>query len=210
MYQVFDFLNVIEQDIVNVPMDAYEMADIFQEQLEDYGIEVTTMSAGDVLEDDMVTCNGYYDPSEWDEKENIELVLVVKDEDKIVNINSENWSLFIHQVCQTLQHEMIHRDQYTKKQGMPSPYLHNLQGMTEDQKHICYLSDPDEIDAYSNDLVLDLLRFYSYPDALNRLRTYKRITQEESPIICDYIDTFGAHSETVKLLVKKAIKRLEQ
>ena len=45
--------------------------------------------------------------------------------------------------------------------------------------------------------------------AYARLREYKQIRQDESPIFCEYIDTFGWNSETVHILVKKALKRLE-
>ena len=81
--------------------------------------------------------------------------------------------------------------------------------MTEEQKKIVYLSDPDEIDAYANDVALDLLKKYTYMEAYARLREYNKIRQDESPIFCDYVDTFGWNSDVVRLIVKKALKRLE-
>jgi hypothetical protein len=106
---------------------------------------------------------------------------------------------------------MIHREQNQKRfynRGGESRPIYD-QHLSEEDKQIVYLSDPDELDAYSNDVKLDLLKHYSYMGAYARSREYKKIKQDESPIFAEYVDTFGWNSETVHTLVKKALKRLE-
>jgi hypothetical protein len=212
-------LKKIQPQIVNQPLYADEIQAIFHEQFEELGVEVTTHPYGDEIGENQVTASGYFEAQEWDFEEfmdpvdliNIELQLILHNEDRPICINNTDWLFLKHQVEQTIAHEMIHRDQSKKrfivKGGESYPIYDDH--LSEEDKRIVYLSDPDEIDAYANDIALDLLRGYTYMQAYARLREYNKITQEESPILCEYIDTFGWNSETVHTLLKKALKRLE-
>ena len=213
----------IKAYMLNMPLYADEIQRKFEEVFSPLGIDVTFMTCEDIPPNS-VTANGFFDESEmeFDHEEyegfqfeggvvNIELELVFNNEDEPITINNKDWQFLEHQITQTLEHEMIHRHQAEKRFDMngdkPMPLYYD--GMTEEQKKIVYLSDPDEIDAYANDVALDLLKHYTYMAAYARLREYKKIRQDESPIFCDYVDTFGWNSEIVHLLVKKALKRLE-
>ena len=203
-------LQLLRAKCVGRPLFAEEYQQAFQEQFFEFGIDVTTHPYGDDIGINQITANGYF--SSWDQEEgedtDIELVLVLNSEDRVITINSSDWEFLEHQVTQTLAHEMIHREQAKQRIGteyMPAFTNH----MDEEQKRIVYLSDPDEIDAYANDVALDLLCHYTYMGAYGRMREYKKIRQDESPIFCEYIDTFGWNSMTVRVLVKKVLKRLE-
>lgn len=211
-----NLLKRVKTQMVGNPLYADEIQAIFQEQFDPLGVEVTTYPYGDDIGRNQITANGYFDATEMEMEDplidcvltDIELVLVLNNEDDPITINNKDWKFLEHQVTQTLEHEMIHREQAKKRIGkncMPIYHQH----MDEEQKRIVYLSDPDEIDAYANDVALDLLCHYTYMGAYARLREYKQIRQDESPIFCEYIDTFGWNSETVHILVKKALKRLE-
>lgn len=212
-----DLLKRVKTQMVGNPLYADEIQAIFQEQLDPLGVEVTTYPYGDDIGMNQITANGYFDATELELEEeldidavlvDIELVLVLNSEDDPITINNKDWKFLEHQVTQTLEHEMIHREQAKKRIGADFMPIYNQQ-MDEEQKRIVYLSDPDEIDAYANDVALDLLLHYTYMGAYARLREYKQIRQEESPIFCEYVDTFGWNSDTVHLIVKKALKRLE-
>lgn len=212
-----DLLKRVKTQMVGNPLYADEIQQIFQEQLDPLGVEVTTYPYGDDIGMNQITANGYFDATELELEEeldidavlvDIELVLVLNSEDDPITINNKDWKFLEHQVTQTLEHEMIHREQAKKRIGADFMPIYNQQ-MDEEQKRIVYLSDPDEIDAYANDVALDLLLHYTYMGAYARLREYKQIRQEESPIFCEYVDTFGWNSDTVHLIVKKALKRLE-
>ena len=209
----------IAEQMVGVPLYADEIQHLFQKELEPLGVEVTTYPYGDEIGQNQITSNGYFSAQEWDidgididiDLENIELMLVVNDEDKPICINNTDWQFLAHQVEQTIAHEMIHRDQSRKrfiKKGNSSYPIYD-EHLSEADKRIVYLSDPDEVDAYSNDIAMDLLKHYTYMGAYARLRSYRRIKQDESPILAEYVDTFGWNSEIVHTIVKKALKRLE-
>lgn len=210
-------MNIAPQ-MINTPRYADEIKAIFTEQFEDLGVEVTTYPLDEIGEN-QITSSGFFEAQEWDFEEfddpidliNIELQLIMHSEDQPICINNTDWQFLAHQVEQTIAHEMIHRDQSRKrfivKGGESYPIYDDH--LSEEDKRIVYLSDPDEIDAYANDVALDLLKRYTYMAAYARLREYKKITQEECPILCEYIDTFGWNSDTVHTLLKKALKRLE-
>jgi hypothetical protein len=211
-----DLLKRVKTQMVGQALYADEIQAIFQEELDPLGVEVTTHPYGDDIGANQITANGYFDETELEMEDplieavlvDIELVLILNNEDRPITINNKDWKFLEHQVTQTLEHEMIHREQAKKRIGANYMPIYN-QHMDEEQKRIVYLSDPDEIDAYANDVALDLLLHYTYMGAYARLREYKQIRQEESPIFCEYVDTFGWNSETVHILVKKALKRLE-
>jgi hypothetical protein len=182
------------------------MASLFQKHLIEYGVEVSVISVPE-LPDGYVAAGGFFDWGEWDDDVNIELVLMVKDENKPITINITRWEYLEHEVLQTLEHEMIHRGQMMKRCGLevlPS-YPADL---SEEQERIIYLSDPDELDAYANDVFLDLLRTYNYLGIALKLQEYSKITEKESPMLYEYVELFGADSDLVKRIVKKVIKKV--
>jgi HEAT repeat protein len=110
-------------------------------------------------------------------------------------------------MIQTLEHEIIHREQIESRGGFVVLPKY-IEGMTAEQKRIVYLSDPDEIDAYANDIALDLLETYTTYGAALVLTNYSSVTEEDSPILYEYVELFGADSDTVKSIIKKALKRV--
>ena len=203
-------LQLLKTKCVGRPLFADEYQAYFQEQFLEFGIEVSTHPYGNEIGKNQITANGYFSSYDLEEEEDtdIELVLVLNSEDQTITINNSDWDFLEHQVRQTLEHEMIHREQATQRLGTDIMPIFT-QHMDDEQKRIVYLSDPDEIDAYANDVALDLLCHYTYMGAYGRMREYKKIRQDESPIFCEYIDTFGWNSMTVRVLVKKVLKRLE-
>ena len=83
-----------------------------------------------------------------------------------------------------------------------------MENLTDAQKRIVYLSIPDEIDAYANDVALDLLQIYNRTQAAKRLLNWPTILVSESAIFCEYMDLFGPNSDIVKVIVKKTLKRM--
>jgi len=196
----------IEKEVVGIEMDGYDLASIFTEHLEEFGVEVSIHSIEEIPSG-FASSNGYFNSFEWEEEINIELALLVHDEEEEQTINKESWEFLRHQVQATIEHEMIHREQIQKRNGLVSMPLYE-KGMTEKQKRIIYLSDPDEIEAYANDVCLDLRRTYTCYGAVLKLQEYGKIKKEDSPILHEYVTLFGPRSEIVKSIVKKAVKTL--
>ena len=150
-------LQLLKTKCVGRPLFADEYQAYFQEQFLEFGIEVSTYPYGNEIGKNQITANGYFCSQDLEEEEDtdIELVLVLNSEDQTITINNSDWDFLEHQVRQTLEHEMIHREQATQRLGTDIMPIFT-QHMDDEQKRIVYLSDPDEIDAYApvlNDIV---------------------------------------------------------
>jgi hypothetical protein len=196
----------IKKQVLNIPLTIEEFASVVRSEVDDLGVEVSIQYVNDFPKGKM-SANGYFNSYDWEYKQNIELELITSDEEDTININIDNWNFLAHQMVQTLEHEIIHRDQITKRQGfvvLPE----YIDGMTPEQQRIVYLSNPDEIDAYANDIVLDLLETYTTFGAALVLSNYSSVTEEESPILYEYVELFGTNSDIVKSIVKKTLKKV--
>jgi hypothetical protein len=194
----------IKKQVVNIPLTYNDFVEIVQKEFIDMGIEVT-LNAVDNFPKNESAVNGYFNTYEWEDFENIELVLIVSSESNSITINSDSWNFLEHQMAQTVEHELIHREQTIKRSGF-QPITLYPSGACEEQMRIIYLSDPDEIQAYANDIVLDLKKLYTNHGVCKRLTNYSDVTAKESPILVEYITLFGEDSATVKEVVKKALK----
>ncbi len=196
----------IKKQVLNIPLTIEEFASVVRSEVDDLGVEVSIQYVNDFPKGTM-SVNGYFNSYDWGYKQNIEFILITSDEEDTININIDNWNFLAHQMVQTLEHEIIHRDQITKRQGfvvLPE----YIDGMTPEQQRIVYLSNPDEIDAYANDIVLDLLETYTTFGAALVLSNYSSVTEEESPILYEYVELFGTNSDIVKSIVKKTLKKV--
>jgi hypothetical protein len=196
----------IKKQVLNIPLTVEEFASVVRSEVDDLGVEVSVQYANGFPKD-TVSTNGYFNPYDWEYDYNIELELITSDEEDTININIDNWDFLAHQMIQTLEHEIIHRNQITKRQGfvvLPE----YIEGMSTEQERIIYLSNPDEIDAYANDVALDLLEVYTTQGACLKLSKYTYITKEESVVFNEYMELFGANSDIVKTIVKKALSKI--
>ena len=195
--------------IMDVPMSGEDIVEILQVQFEDMGVEVS-LTDDSSLPVNTASCNGYFYHQDWNSESNIELEVVVRDTNDVIIINNNAWEFLQHEIIQTLEHEIIHREQTIARAGF-QPKIHfqsHMENLTEEQKRIVYLSIPDEIDAYANDVALDLLQIYNRTKACERLLNWPTILESESPIFCEYMDLFGPNSDIVKVIVKKTLKRM--
>jgi hypothetical protein len=99
---------------------------------------------------------------------------------------------------------MIHREQLINRVGVELPIV-SQEGLNYKQKRIAYLSNPDEVGAYANDVVLDLSELYTKHGTSLRLWHYETITEKESPILYEYMSLFGKDSKVVNAIVSKAV-----
>lgn len=199
-------LESIKKQVLNKNITVEEFASVVRNEVDELGVEVTVQYVNDFPVNAM-SANGYFNSYDWDIKQNIELELITSDEADFININIDNWDFFEHQMRQTLEHEMIHREQTINRNGV-NILPEYLEGMTDEQKRIVYLSNPDEIGAYANDIVLDLLATYTRLGASAILSDPITITEKESPILFEYVELFGAGSVIVKEVVSIAMDKI--
>jgi hypothetical protein len=131
----------------------------------------------DQLLDDEYAVSGLYRP----ETDKVIIIFHINKKRKIVDINEEEWVDFKFLLSQTLQHELIHRFQYSKRdeeydvtEEIDYRYFDEI---SEDEE-IDYLKDSDEIEAYSHDIAMEILFHYKKHnphDVLKRIEKTRKV-----------------------------------
>lgn len=122
-------------------------------------------------------------------------------------ITESFWSEFKFKFMQLLLHETIHRNQFIAREGIFESKKYRLhKNPTEDQK---YLSDTDEIDAYSHDIALEILNYYKKHKKTDIFSSFYKKRKLESLSI--YKKTFKNTNWTkiYRKLVKKSYKWID-
>jgi hypothetical protein len=122
----------------------FELKKNLQELFKSFNLIVTIYNT---QEDSEYILGASYD-SESDE---IEMDIFLDKNSVDFSLKEDGWRSFRFKVSQILQHELIHREQYRRK-AVDNGYIHS------DEK--LYLSNPDEIDAYSHDIAMEIVYFY--------------------------------------------------
>lgn len=153
--------------------------------------------------------NGYYDPE--DDRQGdcpIELVITHNFPKDHIWYPTHVTELLV-QIFDTVVHELRHQGQYRKRKFR--------QTLPRENTHKEYLSDPDEIDAYSVSITCELvrslgatraIRYLHNPETVSRLRLGGNYV---SPSLSMYCGEFTTTSNPViKRLVKKVYTRLRK
>lgn len=116
-----------------------------------------------------LTVGGFYDPSE--KERDIEIYLVFRKEDKTVDYSEIEVRLMIDEIFKTYVHEKIHRSQY-RKRDLDYGRQYRLRGDVGDEElsaELRYYGDPDELDAYAHESVLEA-RLYNMSHTLEKYK----------------------------------------
>jgi hypothetical protein len=104
--------------------------------------------------------------------------------DKVFTLKESDWKLFKFVLIQNLQHELVHKKQFSSRPITNWYKCHRIESkgpfhMLEER---VYLSDIDEIEAFAHDLALEIQFYYpgrkiieilSRPSRFRKLYTYK-------------------------------------
>lgn len=105
-------------------------------------------------------------------------------------LNRLDYEHFIFLMSQTIQHETIHRDQWQLRPPVEGPVTVELREPRATKKQEKeYLGDPDEIDAYAHDMVLEMKYYYPGQDLFSLLKQINKLKK---------IDTFKYYKRTFK------------
>lgn len=110
------------------------------------------------------------------------------------SLSDKEWKLFRFKIGQVIQHELIHREQYKKKK------IESFYSISNERS---YLSNPDEIDAYSHDIAMEILYFY---DESQKYEIIRNISQKKE------VESYRMYENTFKnsnweLIRRKLIKK---
>lgn len=174
----------------------------------DLEIKLTTVR-DKTLNDEIFYANGYYDPE--DDKDGdrcIELIIThnfVKDRLWYTDAVKQ----LLIQVFDTVVHELRHQRQYRKR--------HFKMGADRGTGYKEYLADPEEVDAYSISIAIELCRSMgktralSYLHNIEKLSRYKIKNNFVSPCLTSYLGEFpDIDDPIIKELSKKVYVRLKK
>ncbi len=179
-------------------------------EFKDHYLEIKVTTIRDKhLNDEIFYANGYYDPTEDEEGERcIELVIThnfVKD--RIWYPDAVKQLLI--QVFDTVVHELRHQRQYRKR--------HFKMGKDRGTGYKDYLADPEEIDAYSISIAIELCRSLGKTRALRYLHNIDKLSRFKinnnfvSTALAAYRAEFpNSNDPIVKELAKKIYVRLKK
>ena len=122
------------------------------------------------------TCSGIYDYTK--KKQPIEIVLHFHEGNRCFNFTRRAWREFKFLLSQVLQHELIHKSQYSYRAELTGGgvclYYDIKGGAKSDKEMMDYLAELDEIDAYAHDIAMEILEYYPTVDPYEVLRTINR------------------------------------
>jgi hypothetical protein len=165
-------------------------------------IKSTRMTALDCEE---FYVNAYYDPEEDSQREVPIEIIIYHNFDTDIDWDTKHITELLIQIFDAIVHEFKHQRQSRKRKFKTYWYYES------------YLDDPDEIDAYSLSIAIELCRRLGkyralrYMRQLNSLSRLKLQDQLVSPNLHAYIVQFGPMpNPIIKLLAKKIYIRLQK
>jgi hypothetical protein len=142
------------------------------------------------------TIGGFYDPSHEFGEQDIEMYLIFNyvDVDKKFFLEEWNTKVLIDELFTTLAHEKRHRYQF-KCRGFNYGAPYKMKGTIDDEElasEIAYYGDPDEVDAYAQEAVIE-----------------NRLGREETTM-AKYRELFDKHDKKVYNRFLKKYYRFDQ
>lgn len=157
----------------SVPLE--QVLESVQAALKPFGIRVYLIPDETLTRPDFI-CSGTYDFQK--KRQPIDIVLHFNEGNRCFNFTDKSWRNFSFLLSQVVQHELIHKCQYSYRQNMEDGgstlYYDIKAGEKSDKEHMDYLAELDEIDAYAHDIALEILHHYPTTDPYEVLRTINR------------------------------------
>lgn len=222
--EIDELINQAGSSILGKELSPKKIAKIFQRRLRPrYGVTINAEIPISGLEPNNMNVNGYFDMSNWDKKNNIEIVIAYhKDNENGLLVGPEDWKPLSFRIKQTLMHELIHRAQYTQRDGFDPDIesdivrvVRRYQNTPEDNQR-AYLSDNDEVEAHAHDIALELRNSLSSAKEIKTvLRNFSKIPQspQKSPSLSLWV--YGKYFKrnpshpVVKTVLRKTYRYLQ-
>ncbi len=200
-----DLMSDLKKDLIGIPRNKNEIAEIIGKVVsEKFRTDILTCDANEVDIGD-INFSAYYD-YELDSMNRpcIQVYFVFNPLDKALIIDDDLFNNVVKRLCDTISHEQIHQRQYRSR------YWEDTYNVDIDDP-VSYLSNKDEIDAYSYNIANELLDYTNHQNVLTILAEASKITIEQSVNLWVYVNLFGgANNPTIKRLLKKVIKVLPE
>ena len=193
----------LKKDLIGIPRTKNEIAEIVGKLIsETFRTDILICDANEVDIGDL-NFSAYYD-YELDSMNRpcIQVYFVFNPLDNTLIFDEELFNNVVKRLCDTISHEQIHQRQYRSR------FWEDTYNVDIDNP-VSYLSNKDEIDAYSYNIANELLDYANHQNVLTILTEASKITVEQSVNLWVYVNLFGgANNPTIKRLLKKVIKVL--
>jgi len=169
------------------------------------GLELKLSSVRDkTLLQEVFYANGYYDPEDDKDQECPFEVIITHNFPKDHVWYPEHATLLLIQIFDTVVHELKHQRQYRKRKYKTF--------VERDDSHEEYLADPDEIDAYSISIAIELCRSLGRIRALRYLNNIEKISRFKlhGQFVSPSLSMYSVHKPLLKRLSKKVYVRLKK
>lgn len=174
---------------------------IIENNFHQYHVKVNIIPSFKDIDLDLVVFGGAYD----EETDLIELDLfVTATENDTIYIPESFLSEFKFKFMQLLMHELIHRNQFISRDGISESRKYKVHKNPSDEQD--YLSDCDEIDAYSHDIALEILNFYKNHEKSDIFSNFYKKRKLESLSIYKKAFKNTNWTKIYRKLVKKSYK----
>lgn len=134
-------------------------------------VQIHPLECMDFLDTHFIVIGGSYD----EDTNYIHLDFYTSNYDNdFIEVKLEFWNQFSFELSQTIQHEMVHRDQNKNRSSDFISKIYKFEKNGDSERE--YLSNCDEIDAYSHDIALEVYHFYKkkkYSDVFSKISRKK-------------------------------------
>ena len=168
-----------------------ELVEVLQVWVKEYHAKVTTTMT-EKQEPGAITVHGMCDLHIEQDSCEIELGLITHPDTVSVLFDTKMTKSFVFEFVQVLQHELIHADQYEKRDWEESGI-----------ESCGYYDHPDEIDAHAHDIALELHHAHLPLTILKKSSTIKK---EDSMTLWRYYQEFPWTHPVIRALLKKVVK----
>ncbi len=196
----------LKNDLLGIVRTKNEVSNIIGKMVsETFRVDVIQADAKEVDVGD-INFTATYD-SELDSMNRpcIQLYIVYSNLDEFVVFDDEMFDRVSKRLCDSISHEQIHQRQ-SRSRFWEDPFVYDSDNV------VTYLSNKDEIDAYSYNIANELLDYADYQTVLTLLQNPSKINIEHSVNLWTYLIAFenDYNHSVIKRLLQKIVKVLPE
>lgn len=120
----------------------------------------------------------YYSDYDQDQKKCIEILLVYKNKESLIDMSKQRYRRFCYTVADTILHEVIHMRQFRRRQFKNLPDYPSNASRSSQREEQSYIGNSDEIDAYSFNIACELMD--SFNNDVTKVTDYLNLNQKGS------------------------------
>jgi hypothetical protein len=200
-----ELLSPIKSDLIGIPKPKIEISETVGRVVsEKFRVDIVQADASEVDVGDINFSAEYDVEKDSMDRPCITVFMVYNPLDDILIFDEELFENMSKRLCDSIAHEQIHQRQY-RNRFWEDPYDVDIDNPIE------YLSNKDEIDAYSYNIANELLDYADIQKVLTLLQEPSKIRIEHSVNLYAYLMIFeNANHPVIKRLIKKIVKVLPE